>query len=72
MKHAVIKSLLFTAVFLHAAAYASKNAINDSAALANMKVGKSIFLVDIGDTKNLNFYPQVIHGMMTKLNLSNC
>ena len=30
--------------------------INDQAALANLKVGKGVFLVDIGDAKKLNFY----------------
>lgn len=63
MKHSVIKSLSFLLLFfLHATASASENSINDSAALADMKVGKSVFLVDIGDAKKLNFYLQVIQG----------
>jgi len=36
--------------------------INDSAALANLKTGKGVFLVDIGDAKKLNFYLEVIQG----------
>ncbi len=36
--------------------------INDQAALADLKVGKSVFLVDIGDAKKLNFYLEVIQG----------
>lgn len=37
-------------------------AINDQAALADLKTGKGVFLVDIGDAKKLNFYLEVIQG----------
>jgi intracellular sulfur oxidation DsrE/DsrF family protein len=36
--------------------------INDSAALADLKVGKAVFLIDIGDAKKMNFYLEVIQG----------
>jgi len=36
--------------------------INDRAALADMKLGKAVFLVDIGDVKKMNFYLEVIQG----------
>ena len=36
--------------------------INDQAALGDLKVGKGVILVDIGDAKKLNFYLQVIQG----------
>lgn len=36
--------------------------INDSAALAELKTGKGVFLVDIGDAKKLNFYLEIIQG----------
>lgn len=36
--------------------------INDRAALGDLKVGKAVFLVDIGDAKKLNFYLEVIQG----------
>lgn len=63
MKHSIVKSFAFLLfIFLQSATYASQNTINDSAALADMKVGKSIFLVDIGDPKKLNFYLKVIQG----------
>lgn len=63
MKHSIIKPFAFLLlIFLQATAYASQSAINDSAALGNMKVGKSVFLVDIGDPKKLNFYLEVIQG----------
>ena len=55
---AMIQALLFS-VAIQAA---EKSAINDSAALADMKVGKGVFLVDIGDAKKLNFYLEVIQG----------
>mgnify|MGYP001813094225 FL=1 len=41
---------------------ADNPAINDQAALADLKVGKGVFLVDIGDPKKLNFYLEVIQG----------
>jgi hypothetical protein len=36
--------------------------INDRAALGDLKVGKGVFLVDIGDPKKLNFYLATIQG----------
>ncbi len=36
--------------------------INDSAALANLKVGQAVFLIDIADAKKMNFYLEVIQG----------
>jgi len=36
--------------------------INDAAALGDLKTGKGVFLVDIGDAKKLNFYLKVIQG----------
>ena len=37
-------------------------AINDQAALADLKLGKGVFLVDIGSAEKLNFYLEVIQG----------
>lgn len=42
--------------------HATENVIDDSASLGNIKVGKGVFLVDIGDAKKLNFYLEVIQG----------
>lgn len=44
------------------ASYASETVISDSASLGNLKIGKGVFLVDIGDAKKLNFYLEVIQG----------
>ena len=41
---------------------AVQSAINDQAALGDLKTGKGVFLVDIGDPKKLNFYLEVIQG----------
>ena len=41
---------------------ADTQTIDDRAALADMKSGKGVFLVDIGDAKKLNFYLEVIQG----------
>jgi len=56
---------IFTAVFMLLASQfvlAETQPINDQAALADLKVGKGVFLVDIGDAKKLNFYLEVIQG----------
>ena len=39
-----------------------KVVINDAAALGDLKTGKGVFLVDIGDPGKLNFYLEVIQG----------
>ena len=36
--------------------------VNDQAALAGLKTGKGVFLIDIGDASKLNFYLEVIQG----------
>ena len=53
-------SLLLMLTFTHASS--STPVINDAASLADLKVGKGVFLIDIGDAKKLNFYLQVIQG----------
>ena len=42
------------------AVQAGKAVINDAAALGDLKTGKGVFLVDIGDPRKLNFYLEVI------------
>ena len=58
------KTLVTVLMFLLAsvAVPADKTAINDAAALGNLKTGKGVFLVDIGDAGKLNFYLEVIQG----------
>lgn len=41
---------------------AGKVEVNDAAALGDLKTGKGVFLVDIGDPSKLNFYLEVIQG----------
>lgn len=53
---------LFLVLLFSGAIHAEQSEINDRAALGDLKVGKSVFLVDIGDAKKLNFYLQVIQG----------
>lgn len=55
----------FTTLFLlfaSQALLAQQGSINDAAALGDLKTGKGVFLVDIGDAKKLNFYLEVIQG----------
>lgn len=61
---ALITSLFTGALLFFAShlAVASDPVINDRAALADLKVGKGVFLIDIGDAKKLNFYLEVIQG----------
>jgi len=60
----VIKKILNTLLFVMtiSMAYAAENVIDDSTSLGELKVGKGVFLVDIGDAKKLNFYLEVIQG----------
>jgi len=53
---------VLTLLLASAAVLADKTAINDAAALGDMKTGKGVFLVDIGDAGKLNFYLEVIQG----------
>ena len=63
MQKIVIKAyLVFLVLFTRSLSFASQQAINDHAALGNLKTGKGVFLVDIGDAKKLNFYLEVIQG----------
>lgn len=41
---------------------AQQATINDAKALGDLKAGKGVFLVDIGDPKKLNFYLKIIQG----------
>ena len=56
------KLLLFVLLLFGHVVHADQPEINDQAALGNLKVGKGVFLVDIGDAKKLNFYLEVIQG----------
>jgi intracellular sulfur oxidation DsrE/DsrF family protein len=49
-------------MFLAQYSIAAEQVINDKASLADMKTGKGVFLVDIGDPRKLNFYLEVIQG----------
>lgn len=63
MKHRLTQFISLL-IFLTAGhlAFAGEPSINDKVALANLKTGKGVFLVDIGDAKKLNFYLEVIQG----------
>ncbi len=59
------KTALLTGILLYLMCHlslAGTSQIDDKAALADMKVGKGVFLIDIGDAKKLNFYLEVIQG----------
>lgn len=56
----VFASLLM--VLAGSLACASEKVVDDRAALADLKVGKGVFLVDIDNAKKLNFYLEVIQG----------
>jgi len=63
MKNVIKRTLnILLLVLAFSAAHAADSVINDSASLADLKVGKGVFLVDIGDAKKLNFYLEVIQG----------
>ena len=58
----IARSLFFFLLLVSNVIQAEQSVINDQAALGELKVGKGVFLVDIGDAKKLNFYLDVIQG----------
>ena len=57
-----VKSLFAILMLISTMLQAAEKASHDRAALGDMKVGKGVFLVDIGDANKLNFYLEVIQG----------
>ncbi len=57
-----ITILLATLLLMPAGLQAAAPVIDDRAALASLKTGKGVFLVDIGDARKLNFYLKIIQG----------
>ena len=55
-------ALIMILLAVVSAAVQAEQKIDDRAALADLKTGKGVFLVDIGDAKKLNFYLEVIQG----------
>jgi len=63
MKNLIVKTLntLLLALAINTV-QATESVIDDRTSLGDLKVGKGVFLVDIGDAKKLNFYLEVIQG----------
>lgn len=53
---------IFSLLLTTQAVIAQQATINDVKALGDLKTGKGVFLVDIGDPKKLNFYLEIIQG----------
>ncbi|HSH30291.1 MAG TPA: DsrE family protein [Thiohalobacter sp.] len=53
--------LMLSLVLLTSQAQAGSR-ISDRAALADLKVGQAVFLIDIAEAKKMNFYLEVIQG----------
>ena len=62
MMRITVTTLFAIFTLLSAMVQAGNMKINDQAALGDLKVGKGVYLVDIGDATKLNFYLQVIQG----------
>lgn len=62
MKQLFQTTLLILTLTLVSSLSQASNSINDRAALADLKVGKAVFLIDIADAKKMNFYLEVIQG----------
>ena len=60
----ILNPLFFVLFLVSTVIQAEQPVINDQAALGDLKVGKGVFLVDIGDAKKLNFYLEVIQGTL--------
>ena len=68
MKQLFLKTFTVLIFFLACGlAYASQDTIDDHAALGDLKSGKGVFLIDIGDAKKLTFYLEVIQGTYTSM-----
>lgn len=68
MKHSLIKIFSVIAFcIVCVSSYATQEMIDDHAALGDLKTGRGVFLVDIGDAKKLNFYLEVIQGTYTNM-----
>ncbi len=63
MKKLILKilSIFFLAMAINTV-NAAEPVIDDRSSLSDLKVGKGVFLVDIGNAKKLNFYLEVIQG----------
>ena len=63
MKNLMLKALgvLLLAMAVNTV-HAAEAVVDDRTSLGDLKVGKGVFLVDIGDAKKLNFYLEVIQG----------
>ena len=62
MMRITVTTLFAIITLLSAMVQAGNMKFNDQAALGDLKVGKGVYLVDIGDATKLNFYLQVIQG----------
>ena len=70
MKKLLFNTLMVAIIFFtYGWASAAQGTIDDHTALADLKTGKGVFLIDIGDAKKLNFYLEVIQG--TYRNMKN-
>ena len=63
----IVKTLFSILLLVSTIIQAEQTAINDQAALGELKVGKGVFLVDIGDANKLNFYLEVIQGTYKRM-----
>ena len=62
MKKLFQYTLLILSLALATSHSHANSQINDRAALADLKVGQAVFLIDIADAKKMNFYLEVIQG----------
>jgi intracellular sulfur oxidation DsrE/DsrF family protein len=58
----IARSLFLFLLLVSNVIQAEQPVINDQVALGNLKVGKGVFLVDIGEARKLNIYLDVIQG----------
>ncbi|HSH30270.1 MAG TPA: DsrE family protein [Thiohalobacter sp.] len=62
MKDLFQYTLLILSLVLATSQGHASSRINDRAALADLKVGQAVFLIDIADAKKMNFYLEIIQG----------
>lgn len=71
MKQLILASMKMILLLMMSYQLQAANAINDRSALADLSVGKGVFLIDIGDAKKLNFYLKIIQGTFQRMQNQN-
>ena len=71
MKQLILTSMKTILLLMMSYQLQAANVTDDRSALADLSVGKGVFLIDIGDAKKLNFYLKIIQGTFQRMQKQN-